>query len=59
MRALRAVYQMIFNDGFVHCDLHPGNLYPMPDDTVVVVDAGFPRQLTDTARRRSRRSSAT
>lgn len=51
IRALRAVYHMLFLDGFVHCDLHPGNLYPMPDGTVVIVDAGFSRRLTETARR--------
>ncbi|MFG3442771.1 ABC1 kinase family protein [Nonomuraea sp. NPDC047897] len=49
--ALRAVYHMLFIDGFVHCDLHPGNLHPMPDGSVVIVDAGFFRQLTDTQRR--------
>jgi ubiquinone biosynthesis protein len=49
--ALRAVYHMLFLDGFVHCDLHPGNLYPMPDGSVVIVDAGFSRHLTPAARR--------
>lgn len=49
--ALRAVYHMLFVDGFVHCDLHPGNLHPMPDGSVVIVDAGFSRQLTDSERR--------
>jgi ubiquinone biosynthesis protein len=51
VRALRAVYQMLFIDGFVHCDLHPGNLHAMPDGTAVIVDAGFSRRLTDDARR--------
>jgi len=51
LRALRAVYQMLFLDGFVHCDLHPGNLYPMPDGSVVIVDAGFTRRLSEDARR--------
>ncbi|MEW9552913.1 AarF/UbiB family protein [Nonomuraea sp. NPDC050783] len=51
VNALRAIYHMLFVDGFVHCDLHPGNLHPMPDGTVVIVDAGFFRQLTDTERR--------
>ncbi|MDX8037065.1 AarF/UbiB family protein [Lentzea sp. BCCO 10_0856] len=48
--ALRAVYQMLFLDGFVHCDLHPGNLYALPDGRAVIVDAGFCRRLTDSAR---------
>jgi ubiquinone biosynthesis protein len=42
---------MLFLDGFVHCDLHPGNVYPMPDGSVVIVDAGFSRRLSETARR--------
>jgi ubiquinone biosynthesis protein len=50
--ALHAVYHMLFLDGFVHCDLHPGNLYPMPDGSVVLVDAGFTRLLTEDARRK-------
>jgi ubiquinone biosynthesis protein len=49
--ALHAVYHMLFLDGFVHCDLHPGNLYPMPDGSVVIVDGGFFRRLTNPARR--------
>ena len=39
--ALHAVYQMLFKDGLVHCDLHPGNLYLRRDGSVVIVDAGF------------------
>lgn len=26
-RAMHAVYEMLFVDGMVHCDLHPGNMY--------------------------------
>ena len=51
VRALHAAYHMLFLDGFVHCDLHPGNVYPMQDGSVVIVDAGFSRRLTETARR--------
>ncbi|ADU11302.1 ABC-1 domain-containing protein [Micromonospora sp. L5] len=51
LNGLRAAYQMLFRDGFVHCDLHPGNLYLMADGTAVIVDAGFVRCLTDFARR--------
>lgn len=39
--ALAAVGQMVFQDGFVHCDLHPGNLYIRSDATVVILDAGY------------------
>ena len=41
LSALHGIYQMLFHDGLVHCDLHPGNLYLCPDGTVVVLDAGF------------------
>lgn len=50
--ALHAVYRMLFLDGVVHCDLHPGNLYLRPDGTVVIVDAGFTVRLSDFARER-------
>jgi ubiquinone biosynthesis protein len=44
-RALHAAYQMLFVDGLVHCDLHPGNLFLLDDGRVVIVDAGFTHQL--------------
>src|SRR5438309_4866971 len=51
MTALQAVRQMIFMEGFVHCDLHPGNLYVTRGGEVVVLDAGFSVQLPDRVRR--------
>lgn len=47
---LRAVYRMLFVDGLVHCDLHPGNLYFKPGGQVVVLDAGFSVLLTEEMR---------
>lgn len=38
---LRALYRMIFTEGFVHCDLHTGNLYLREDGSVVILDTGF------------------
>jgi len=38
---LAAVYEMLFVDGLVHCDLHPGNLYFDRDARLVILDAGF------------------
>ncbi|MCA2218275.1 ABC1 kinase family protein [Jidongwangia harbinensis] len=38
---LDVVFEMLFVNGFVHCDLHPGNLYHRTDGRVVVLDAGF------------------
>jgi ubiquinone biosynthesis protein len=48
---LNAMYQMLFINGFVHCDLHPGNLYFLSTGRVVVLDAGFSVQLSDRMRR--------
>jgi ubiquinone biosynthesis protein len=48
---LAAMYQMLFVDGFVHCDMHPGNLYFTSGAQVVVLDAGFSVQLTERLRR--------
>ncbi|MBW4722020.1 ABC1 kinase family protein [Saccharothrix obliqua] len=48
---LAAIYHMLFVDGFVHCDMHPGNLYFTSSAHVVVLDAGFSVQLSDELRR--------
>ncbi|WP_084467264.1 ABC1 kinase family protein [Actinokineospora inagensis] len=48
--ALGAIYHMLFVNGFVHCDLHPGNLYFTRGGDVVVLDAGFSVQLSDRLR---------
>ncbi|GAA1032594.1 hypothetical protein GCM10009557_31580 [Virgisporangium ochraceum] len=49
--SLDAVYKMLFTDGLVHCDLHPGNLYFFPDGSVCVLDAGFVVALPAAAQR--------
>lgn len=43
--ALKALYQMIFIDGFIHCDLHPGNMYFQPNGNVVFLDTGFVKEF--------------
>jgi len=48
---MAAMYQMLFVDGFVHCDMHPGNLYFTSSAQVVVLDAGFSVRLSDRLRR--------
>ncbi|WP_367138227.1 ABC1 kinase family protein [Saccharothrix sp. HUAS TT1] len=48
---LGAVYEMLFIDGYVHCDLHPGNLYFDLNADLVMLDAGFVIQLPDPVRR--------
>jgi ubiquinone biosynthesis protein len=42
--------QMVFEDGFVHADLHPGNILVTADDQVVILDLGLVAELDDTYR---------
>ena len=50
-RVLHGTYQMLFIDGLVHCDMHPGNLYLSPSAEVVLLDAGFVVRLNPTVKR--------
>ncbi len=45
-QCLRILYQMLFIDGLVHGDLHPGNLLCTPEGRVVVLDFGICDALT-------------
>ncbi len=47
---LRALYRMIFLEGLVHCDLHPGNLRVLPDGRVALLDFGFMADMSTTDR---------
>ncbi len=38
-------FKMCFDDGFVHADLHPGNLLVQDDGTLVLFDAGLAKLL--------------
>lgn len=49
-QVMTAVYEMLFVDGLVHCDLHPGNLYVEPDGSLVILDAGFVIKLSEPVR---------
>jgi ubiquinone biosynthesis protein len=44
---MRAVCRMIFSHGFVHADLHPGNLRFLPPGRVVFLDLGLVGALDD------------
>lgn len=42
---MRMLLKMIFEDGFVHADLHPGNLFVTRDDRLAVLDLGLVGEL--------------
>jgi ubiquinone biosynthesis protein len=44
--ALRqAMFQMCFKDGFIHADLHPGNIHVTAEGRLTLFDAGMAKQL--------------
>lgn len=50
LTALEATTRLMFLDGFVHCDLHAGNLYVTRQGKIVILDAGFSVRLPDEIR---------
>jgi len=46
----RVMLKMIFADGFVHADLHPGNLLVTPEGKIALLDLGLVAELDDTHR---------
>jgi ubiquinone biosynthesis protein len=47
LAGLRALYKMIFLDGFVHADMHPGNVYVREWGEFVILDTGLVAILDD------------
>jgi ubiquinone biosynthesis protein len=47
----RTLLKMVFEDGFVHADLHPGNILVTPEDRVAILDLGLTAELDETHRR--------
>ena len=47
----RTLLQMVFADGFVHADLHPGNILVDEHGKVMILDLGLTAELDDAARR--------
>jgi ubiquinone biosynthesis protein len=48
---LQVLLKMIFEDGFVHADLHPGNIFITPDDKLALLDLGLVGELDEPHRR--------
>ena len=44
---LATLLKMIFEDGFVHADLHPGNIFITPDDKLALLDLGLVGELDE------------
>lgn len=43
---LRALYDMLFRIGRVHCDLHAGNMFACGKNSVAIMDTGFVAELS-------------
>ncbi|MEP6862004.1 MAG: AarF/UbiB family protein [Deltaproteobacteria bacterium] len=43
----KTMFKMCFEDGFVHADLHPGNMVVQPGSKLVIFDCGLAKQLAD------------
>ncbi len=48
---IKVFCKMAFIDGFVHADLHPGNIRFMRDNRIALFDLGLTAELTDEDRR--------
>lgn len=49
-RMVRAVFKMIFEDGYFHGDLHPGNVLVQEDGTIGLIDFGLVGKLSPSQR---------
>lgn len=47
LAGLRALYKMIFTDGFIHADMHPGNVFLRQWGDVVILDMGLVAELSN------------
>lgn len=45
LRGAAAIQQMVFKDGFVHADLHPGNILFSEDGTMTFLDLGMVAEI--------------
>ncbi len=49
-RGSDAVLKMILEDGFFHADLHPGNIYFLPDNQIAFIDFGMVGRISEERR---------
>ena len=47
----RTLLKMVFEDGFVHADLHPGNIFISSHNTITILDLGLTAELDESHRR--------
>ena len=47
LAGLRALYKMIFNDGLIHADMHPGNVFIRAWGELVILDTGLVARLSE------------
>ncbi len=61
-KAARAFFNQVFRDGFFHADMHPGNLFVLPDGRLAPIDFGITARRDSLGvfqgRLRSRREAA-
>ena len=50
-RGVDAFLKMILIDGFFHADPHPGNVFYLPGNRIVIIDFGIPAPRRSGARR--------
>ncbi len=51
LAGLRCIAQMVFLDGFVHADMHPGNLLMTRDGVIVLIDLGLVAEIPEPMRK--------
>ncbi len=49
-RGAEAILRMILVDGFFHADPHPGNVFYLPENRIVIIDAGMVGRLSPVRR---------
>jgi ubiquinone biosynthesis protein len=51
MAGFRCITQMVFLDGFVHADMHPGNVMFTRDGRIVLIDLGLVAEIEESMRK--------